>query len=304
MNSLSPNTLNRIRDPLAYRYNYSSGMPPKIERMLNWFEKLGYRVLLQSDIISGQHQTILRSYQNGILCDRFSNSIQKINPGVSEAQIKQVLHQFIFEQNVSSFIQQNRQWHLQLLEGVNLKTAGVTTKLKILDFANPANNDWLVIYSFPVVERDYYHCLDLVIFINGIPLALFQGLHGEEQIWSLRAAYLQLQEYQEHLRKFFSFNELLVVSNGSQSRIGVSTNTWKQFIQVCSDQAEAALFLGKTEIQALISMIFNQWSFLQIIQNYIVFRQSRTILTKKLCFHSFCTDQNYNNLARTDLIRR
>lgn len=293
MNIPSQNTADRTRDPLASWLNYSKAIEPSVERTLTWFEVLGYTVLLRSDIISGRHQAILRSYCNGILGDRFRQAMQRINPEVSPQQIESILLQLTATRTMP-VIQQNRQWHLQLLDGIRIDSA----TLKLIDFSNLLNNDWLAIYSFPAIEANYQHCLDLVIFINGLPLAVFHGLHAGEEAWSLRAACLQIQEYQVHLPKFFSFNELLVLSNGIQSRIGTLTSQWKQFIPIHSVNGENIPFSGGTEIETLIPGIFDKRRFLEIIQHFIVFRQSRTKLTKKLRSHSFCTI----NIPRTKKI--
>ncbi|VXD16572.1 conserved hypothetical protein [Planktothrix serta PCC 8927] len=291
MNTLSQNTANRTRNPLESWLNFSKALEPNIERILNRFEGLGYTVLLQPDIISGRHQGILRSYCNGILGDRFRQAMQRINPEVTPQQIETILHQLTATRTLP-LMQHNRQWHLQLLNGIKITSANDPSQLitlKLLDFSNLFNNDWLVIYSFPVVEANYQHCLDLVIFINGLPLAVFQGLHGGHNPWALRAACVQIQEDQTRLPKFFALNELLVLSNGIQSRIGTLASQWKQFSQIHSTNGENIPFPGETEIETLILNIFDPRRFLEIIQHFIVFRQSRTKLTKKLRSHSFCT---------------
>ena len=292
MNRTSQNAADRTRDPLASWLNFSKGMEPSVERTLTWFEVLGYNVLLRSDIVCGRHQAILRSYCNGILGDRFRESMQRINPDVPHQQIESILDRLTAIRTMP-VMQQNRQWHLQLLDGISVNSSisdrSRSTTLQLLDFSNLLNNDWLVICSFPVIEGDYQHCLDLVVFINGLPLAVFHGLHAGEKAWSLRAACLQLQEYQTHLPKFFSFNELLVLSNGIQSRIGTLTSQWKQFTPIHSVNGEDIPFSGGTEIETLIQGIFDKRRFLEIIQHFIVFRQSRTKLNKKLRSHSFCT---------------
>ncbi|HLO48766.1 MAG TPA: type I restriction endonuclease [Kamptonema sp.] len=267
-------------------------MEPLVEHTLTWFEVLGYTALVQSDIVSGKHQTVLRSYCNGILGDRFCQAMQRINPTVTPQQIESILHQLTTTRSLP-MLQQNRQWHLQLLNGIQVESSvtddGRPVTLQLIDFFNLLNNDWLVIHSFPVVEADYQHCLDLVVFINGLPLAIFHGLHGGDESWSLRTAYLQLQEYKDRLPKFFSFNELLVLSNGVQSRIGTLTTSWKKLIPIHSVNGEEYPFTGQTEIEKLIQGVFDKRRFFEIIKYFIIFRQTRKMLTKKLIYNSFCT---------------
>ncbi len=264
-----------------------------IEPLLTWFEVLGYTVLLQSDIVSGRHQAVLQNCRNGILGDRLRQAMQRINPTVPPQQIESILRQ-LARTHTMPMLQQNRRWHFQLLNGIPVGASATEpdrpVTLKLIDFANLRNNDWLVIQSFPVIESDYQHCLDLVVFINGLPLAVFHGL-DMEKAWSLQAAYLQLQEYQAHLPKFFSLNELLVLANGVQSRIGTLTNPWRGFMPIRSVNGEEALAgeIDEIEMETLVQGIFDKRRFAEIIQHFILFRQSRTQLTKKLRRHSFCT---------------
>jgi type I restriction enzyme R subunit len=191
-----------------------------------------------------------------------------------------------------SLLQRNHQWHSQLLNGIPVEAPGAeqhqATTLQLIDFANVQNNDWLVVHSFPVIEGDHQHCLDLVVFINGLPLAVFHGLHIGEEAWSLRAAYFQLQRYKAHLPYFFSLNELLVLTNGVQSKIGTLNASWRQFFPIQSINGEESLLPRQTEAEILIQDVFDKRRLLEIMQHFIVFHQNRTQLTKRLCTHSFC----------------
>lgn len=297
MNSLRQNTANRTRSTIKNRVNFCQSIDPFIEKILTCFEEIGYTVLLESDIISGRHQEILRSYCNGIIGNRFRQAMARINPTVPPQQIELIYH-LLTQIYIMPMMQQNRRWHLQLLASINVDASVINSHrlaaLKLVDFSNLLNNDWLAIYSFPVIEGDYQHCLDLVVFINGLPLVVFHGIHGGDKSWSLRSAYFQLQEYKEHLPKFFSFNELLVLSNRDQSRIGTLTSQWKQFIPIHSAKGEDTPVPEKTEIESLIQSVFHKPSFLEIIQHFIVFQQSRTKLNKRLIFDPFWTVNNPN----------
>ncbi|NJR63356.1 MAG: type I restriction endonuclease subunit R [Cyanobacteria bacterium CRU_2_1] len=270
-------------------------MEPTVERALTWFEALGYTVLLRSDIVSGRHQTVLQSYHNGLLGDRFRQAMQRINPTVSPRQIESVFRQLTVSRPIP-MLQQNRQRHLQLLNGIRIESSESRPLLQLIDFSNLHNNDWLVIRSFPVIEADHQHCLDLVVFVNGLPLAVFQGLHLGDEAWSLRAAYLQLQKYKAHLPQFFAWNELLVLSNGGQSRIGTLSS--ERFARIQSAHGEEAPLTGETEIETFIQGVFDQRRFSEILQHFIVFRQNRTKLTKKLRSHSFCTVTYPQSMSR------
>ncbi len=257
-----------------------------LEQMLGWFEELGYIVLLQSDIVSGRHQAILQNCRYGILRDRFRQAMQRINPVASPPQIESVLDQLTPARPLP-ILQQNQQWHLQLLDGVQVKStcdAHPPEALNLVDFANLSNNDWLVIHSFPVVETDYQHCLDLVVFINGLPLAVLHGLQGSGAAWSLRSTYLQLQSYQAHLPKFFALNELLILANGVQPRVGTLSSSCQQFMPIPVVNQRDVPESAKREF---MQSIFDRQRFFEIIRHFIVFQQVRAKLVKKLRAQTF-----------------
>lgn len=268
--------------------NFSAPPSAAVELILTWFEALGYIALLESDIVSGRHQQILRTYQGGILGDRFRTAMARINAGVSQEAIEGVLEELATSKR-GPILQENRRWHFRLLDGIETKSG---TTLRLLDYAAPANNDWLVIHGFPVIEDEYQHCLDLAVFVNGLPLAVFGGLFLEDREWSLRTAYLQLQECKTHLPRFFSFNELMVVSNGVRFRVGTLTDEWQQLISIRSANGEKIPCKTGSEIATFIQEVFDKRRFLEIVRHFIVFHPCRKKLRKKLRPYSFCTLQS------------
>lgn len=300
MNRLPQNTVNRIESSPVSWLNFSDLVEPIIEQTLTWFEVLGYTVLLQSDIVSGRHQSILQHYHNGILVDRLYPALRRINPTASQPQLDDILCQLVAPRT-QPIVLQNRQWHGQLLRGLPVSSridSQSQPLIQLVDFDHLLNNDWLVIRSFPVVEADHQRCLDLVVFINGLPLAVFHGWQGGGESWSLRAAYLQLQTYQVQLPQFFALNELLILSNGIQARIGTLTNSWRQFAPIRSANGEEIPLAGETEMEAFVQGIFDKRRFLEIIRHQIGFQQRRTNLTKKLQPYPFCTISLPKNLSR------
>jgi type I restriction enzyme R subunit len=264
-----------------------------LEFTLTWFEVIGYDVLLQADITSGRHQTILRSYCNGVLGSRFREAMGRINPHASPGQIESALKELT---KVSSLpmLQQNYLWHNCVLNGIEVASSANSafapaTTLQLIDFTALSKNDWLVIQGFPALKEDYSHCLDLVVFVNGLPLVVFGGLFLEDREWSLRTAYSQLQEWTSNLPHFFAFNELMVVSNGLRSRIGTLTTAWKQFIAIRSTIGGKTSHLpAETQMVTLLTEVFDKRRFLEILRHFIVFSCESTGIKKRLRPHGFC----------------
>lgn len=170
MNRLPQNTVNRIESSPVSWLNFSDLVEPIIEQTLTWFEVLGYTVLLQSDIVSGRHQSILQHYHNGMLVDRLYPALRRINPTASQPQLEDILHQ-LAAPRTQPIVLQNRQWHGQLLQGIPVSSRidpQSQSLIKLVDFDHLLNNDWLVTRSFPVVEADHQRCLNLEIIRHQI----------------------------------------------------------------------------------------------------------------------------------------
>ena len=144
-----------------------------------------------------------------------------------------------------------------------------------MDFDNPQNNDWLVVNQFRV-EQDHFHRRpDIVIFVNGLPLAVIELKNPADQNATVQAAYNQLQTYKAELPLLFQFNELLVVSDGAEARAGTISAPWNWFLPWKSAQGEVPASEFFVQLDVLLEGIFDKRRFLDILQNFVFFEDER-----------------------------
>ena len=128
----------------------------------------------------------------------------------------------------------NRAFHLMLANGVEIEyrdAEGIVRgdQVRVIDFENPANNDWLAVNQFTVTENQHTRRPDVVLFVNGLPLGLIELKNPADEDATIRTAWNQLQTYKAELPTLFAMNEALVASDGIEARIGTLTGGWEWF---------------------------------------------------------------------------
>jgi type I restriction enzyme R subunit len=105
------------------------------------------------------------------------------------------------------------------------------------------NNDWLAVNQFTVVEDRNTRRPDMVVFVTGLPLAVIELKNPQDESATTRTAFNQLQTYKQEIPSLFQSNEVLVVSDGLEARVGTLTAGWDRFMPwrtVAGDEVAAA----------------------------------------------------------------
>src|SRR2546425_7728909 len=201
---------------------------------LDWLRELGYEILSGLVIAPGEPAAERSDYKQVFLFDRLQTKLEDLNPripleGLEEAlrKVRQVSH--------PTLIENNRAFHRLLVEGVEVefrKREGqiVHDKVWLIDFANPETNEFLAVNQFTVEEGHFNRRADVVVFINGIPLAVLELKNiGDDQA-TIRKAFDQFQTYKAQIPSLFHSNALLVISDGHEARLGTVPADWEGFM--------------------------------------------------------------------------
>ena len=161
--------------------------------------------------------------------------------------------------------------------------------VRMFDFEQPSNNDWLVVNQFTVVESNHERRPDIVLFVNGLPLAVVELKNPADEDATVRSAWQQLRTYQAELPSLFTFNAVLAVSDGVEARLGTLTAGWEWFKpwRTISGEELAPVFL--TQLQVAIEGAFEKRRFLALLRDFIVFEDDGGgRLAKKMAgYHQF-----------------
>ena len=260
---------------------------------IEWFEELGYAYLAGPSIAPGEPGSERDSYGDVVLKSWLTAAIDRLNPTIPAAAREDALRKVLRVEG-PSLVQTNRLFHKMLVAGVDVEyPRGDGTiagdHVRLVDFDNPDNNGWHVVNQFTVTEGTHTRRADVVVFINGLPIAILElkNAAGEQaDIWS---AYKQLQTYREQIPTLFRYNELLVISDGLQARLGSLTanKEWFKVWRTTDGQTHAPT--SALELETLIQGVFDKSRLLDLLRDFITYDEDDKGRTAKVIagYHQF-----------------
>lgn len=194
---------------------------------LAWFADLGYTVLHGPHLAPGEPASERTSFRDVVLPARLRAAILRLNPAMPASAREEAVRK-VLRLDRPSLTASNRAFHHLLRDGVPVEYRRADGTIagdhaRLLEFTHPAANDWLVVNQFTVVEGHHTRRPDLVVFVNGLPLAVLELKNAADESTTIWNAYAQLQTYKAQIPSLLHYNELLVVSDGLQARIGSLT---------------------------------------------------------------------------------
>ena len=259
---------------------------------LSWLESLGWVIKSGADMVPGGLFTERQDYHQVFLTPRLMDALRRLNPAFSEDALKDAFRR-LTQPEGASLEARNRAFHKMLVNGVNIEYRRnddqiVGAQAKVIDFDNKENNDFLAVNQFVVVENKHNRRPDIVLFINGLPLAVIELKNPADVNATILNAYNQLQTYKAEIPSLFVPNELLVISDGIKARVGTLTagREWfKPWRTISGNEVED---VGRPELEVLIKGLFDKEYFLELIRDFIVFEDNGGAIAKKMAgYHQF-----------------
>jgi type I restriction enzyme, R subunit len=260
---------------------------------IEWFEELGYAYLAGPSIAPGEPGAERDSYGDVILKSWLTAAIDRLNPNIPAAAREDALRKVLRVEG-PSLVQINRLFHRMLAAGVDVEyPRGDGTiagdHVRLVDFENPDNNDWHVVNQFTVQEGTHTRRADIVVFVNGMALAVLELKNAAQEQADIWSAYKQLQTYKDEIPALFRFNELLVISDGLQARIGSLTanKEWFKVWRTTDGQADAPR--SALELETLIHGVFEKSRLLDLLRDFITYDEDDKGRTAKVIagYHQF-----------------
>jgi type I restriction enzyme R subunit len=216
-----------------------------------------------------------RSFGDVILIGRLEAAIARINPDAAEAARGEALRR-VLTGELPSLVEENRRIHKLLTEGVDVEYRGddgrtAATKIWLIDFGRADANDWLAVNQFVVVENRSNRRPDVVLFVNGLPLAVLELKNAAAQNATIADAYNQLQTYLHQIPGLFRTNAVLVTSDGMEARIGSLTANAERFMPWRTVDGQDFAHRGTPELETLLRGVFTPENLLALIRDFIVF---------------------------------
>ena len=265
------------------------------EAALAWLESLGYAVLHGPDIAAGQAGAERRDpgYRDVLLERRLREALARLNHELPPEALEDAFRK-LTRVDAPSLIERNRAQHRMLVDGATVEYRRADGSIagaqaRVIDFDRPESNDWLAVNQFTVSEGQHTRRPDVVLFVNGLALAVIELKNAADENATVWAAYQQFQTYQAQIPALFAANATMVISDGVQARIGTlgAGREWFKPWRTVSGRSDAPGSMP--ELQVVIEGVFEKRRFLNLLRYFIVFEDAGGgKLAKKMAgYHQF-----------------
>jgi type I restriction enzyme, R subunit len=262
------------------------------EAALHWFEELGYSVAYGPDLLpDGLFRE--RDEKTVVLEGRLESALLRLNPGLPSSAIGDAMKRVLHPQG-ANLEATNRDLHRMIVDGIDVEyqvSGGAIrgVRIRVIDFEHPEANDWLALNQFTVIEGDKHRRPDIVVFINGLPVSVFELKNAANETADLKAAFNQLQTYKVEIPSLMSFDESLVISDGACARIGTLTAGKEWFMPWRTIEGEELAPVVMPQLEVLIKGVFDKRRVLDLIRHFIVFEDAGggSIAKKMAGYHQF-----------------
>ncbi len=242
---------------------------------LEWLEELGYDVKEGPNISPGGTELLRKSYNDVILKEHLEDALFGFNKDIPKDALRQAFRDISISKHVS-LIDNNRQFHKMVTDGVPVSYHKdgrlIYENAKIFDFDNPSNNTFIAVNQFTVVEGKNEKRPDIVIFVNGLPLVVFELKTVSDEKISTSNAFRQIKNYQSQISSLFVYNAFNVISDGIHAKVGTITSNEDWYLSWKTIDGERVAKQSMPELEVVIKGMFDKSTLLDIIKQFILFQ--------------------------------
>jgi type I restriction enzyme R subunit len=270
------------------------------EAALDWLRAIGWQVAHGPDIAAGEPgaERSDPNYHDVLVEGRLRQALVSLNSDLPPEALDDAYRK-LTRVDAPSLVERNRAVHRMLVDGVAVeyrrKDGSIAgAQARVIDFEVAANNDWLAVNQFTVSEGQHTRRPDVVLFVNGLPLAVIELKNSADENATVWSAFQQLQTYQAQVPALFVTNAVLLASDGVQARIGSlgAGKEWFKPWRTISGREDAPAH--QPELQVMLEGVFEKRRFLDLLRYFIVFEDSAGAaggggkLTKKMAgYHQY-----------------
>ena len=260
---------------------------------LAWLESLGWRIVHGPEIAPDTTGAERADYGQVVLEQRLLDSLARLNPNLSGGSLNDTFRKLNRPEG-PTLEARNRSFHRMVVDGVTVEYrtdegAVRGAQARVIDFDDPANNDWLAVNQFTVVENKHERRPDIVLFINGLPLGMIELKNPADEDATIWTAWQQLQTYKAELPTLFAMNATLIISDGVDARIGTLTSGREWFNPWRTISGETLADSHLPQLQVMLEGVCAPSRFLTLVRDFIVFEDdgSDALVKKMAGYHQF-----------------
>ena len=242
------------------------------------FERLGYIYIHAPDIAPDGDYPERSRYDDVILNQRLCSAVQRINPLIPHLAQQQAIKE-VARLHSPDTLANNETFHRLLTEGINVTYSQDGNDrgalVSLIDFAHPENNEFVVANQFTVIENNQNKRPDLVLFVNGLPLVVIELKNPADENATIKTAYQQLDTYKQTIPSLFTYNALLVISDGLEAKAGSLSANRSRFMAWKSADGKSEASHLVSQLETLINGLLNKITLLDVVRHFVVFEKSK-----------------------------
>ncbi|GAA0756145.1 type I restriction endonuclease subunit R [Ideonella azotifigens] len=261
------------------------------QETLGWLAELGYAVQHGLDIAPDGANPQRADYRQVVLPFRLREAIQRLNPQVPTAAREDALQQ-VLNLGVPALLSANRAFHKLLVGGVPVQYQldGETRGdfVRLVDWADASRNEFWAVNQFSIKGPRHTRRPDIILFVNGLPLVLLELKNPADQAADIWKAHDQIETYKAQIPDVFQYNEVLVITDGTDARLGSLSANAERFMQWRTIDGVALDPLGEfNELETLVRGALAPRLLLDYLRFFVLFEDDGTLVKKIAGYHQF-----------------
>ncbi|MGZ8160234.1 MAG: type I restriction endonuclease [Methylobacter sp.] len=274
------------------------------QETLSWLADVGYTAIYGPDIAVDGVAPERSHYAQVVLVERLRKAINRLNPLVPLVAREDALQQ-VLNLDTPVLLSANRHFHRLLVNGVPVEYQqdGETRGdfVRLVDWDAPSSvpsghllpegegkNEWLAINQFAIKGAKYSRRPDIILFLNGLPLVLLELKNPADENADIWKAFDQLQTYKEQIPDVFQYNEVLVISDGTEARMGSLSADTERFMAWRTIDGVTLDPLGQfNELETLVRGVLAPVYLLDFLRFFVLFEDDGTLVKKIAGYHQF-----------------
>ena len=252
----------------------------KIEEFsIGLLQSEGYRYLYGPDIAPDGPDAQRASFEDVVLINSLRESVYKINHTLPKDVCDEAINQVL---RIASpdLLANNETFHRMMTEGISVSVhkdgAERGELVWLVDFENPYNNDFVAINQFTVIENAHNKRPDIVLFVNGLPLVVIELKNAADENATIQSAFRQIETYKNTIPSLFTYNSVVIISDGLESRAGSLSAGFSRMMAWKSEDGKAEASHLQSQLEVMIKGMLNPKTILDIINSFTVFEKTKT----------------------------
>ncbi|MCI2921271.1 type I restriction endonuclease subunit R [Staphylococcus hominis] len=243
---------------------------------LEWLQSLGYDYKKGNELSMTGLAPERKSDKDVVLHERLEKALKKINSEIHPRFIEKAIHESTLEKS-PNLLENNLTFHENLINGIEVEDyddegQSIVEIVKIVDFEHPQNNDFLAVNQLTVANGDYTKRPDIVLFINGLPIVVIELKNSTNETVGVEDGYHQLETYKMRIPQLFTFNEVLITSDGINTKAGSLTANYDRFMTWRSKDGQTESSSSLASLDVLIHGMLNPETLLDLIRYFVLFQ--------------------------------